>query len=149
MENHHLRSSDAGNWAYGTCEVISSVHKSHLLHKRTFYNLQGKFELLRIRRSSDRQTDRQEDTVTEMENDRTGWRNKPNNPSLFNRGYGIWNEVRRRLHTGRLHHWKWLIYSEESKTGRKADERDMESSGDWHSIFLNSNPITSAQFPYG
>lgn len=32
---------------------------------------------------------------------------------------------------------------------RKRDGWDMESDGDWHSIFLNSNPITSPEFPYG
>lgn len=97
-----------------------------------------------------RQEDRRDDTMTEMEKDRTGWeRKKPKNPSLFRAGYGILNEDRRRVHISRLYYWKWLIYSEEIKTGRKTDERDMESSGDWHSIFLNSNPITSPEFPYG
>lgn len=51
----------------------------------------------------------------------------------------------RRLRVILPYYWKWIIYSEE----RKTDGWDTEPDRDWHSIFLNSNPITSPQFPYG
>lgn len=157
--NQNICSGDSGNacvmWGYffGSFEDIlqltsdSQAPSYEQIFKCEMHDFQVR---MRDSPTAHRLEDRQKDTVTGMEGDGVGQqRSKPENPSLFSHGYGISDEDRRRLHISRLHYWKWLIYSEERETGRKTDEGDAEPSGDWHSIFLNSNPIRSPEFPYG
>lgn len=85
-------------------------------------------------------------TRRQTEKERKGWQVNKTSPRIHHYlamdiEYQL--EDRRRLHISLLLLKMTNIFWRAKDRDRKRDGWDMEPDGDWHSIFLNSNPITS------
>lgn len=97
----------------------------------------------------DRQTDRKKDGQSQMEREGIGRRVNKTSPRIHHYlAMDIEYQMgdRRRLHISLLLLKMTNIFWREKDRERKRDGWDMESDGDWHSIFLNSNPISLLSF---